>query len=39
MADMIEHYRDWVVVYEGILPATLNEFNLMEIPKSAYTRR
>lgn len=29
VADVIQHYRDWIVVFEGILPATLEEFNAL----------
>lgn len=39
VADVIQHYRDWIVVFEGILPATLDEFNAIETPSAAYARR
>lgn len=32
ITDMIQHFKEWTVVFEGILPATLEEFNALPIP-------
>jgi hypothetical protein len=32
ITDMIQHFREWEVVYEGILPATLDEFRVITGP-------
>jgi hypothetical protein len=38
ITDMIQHYRDWSIIFEGILPATLEEFNALPLPTTAYHR-
>jgi len=39
VTDVIQHYREWITVFEGILPATLEELNAIELPMASYERR
>jgi hypothetical protein len=38
MTDMLQHYREWQIIFEGILPNTLEEFNALPVPETIYRR-